>query len=248
MRNELFNRAREKITTHELSPRRVIQICMKFAKEHDYDLGVLLTSKRLGVLDELKLRPEEVGGLAKQFKETAIDLSWKEALGVALSGEFFNRLGGGKQKHRIGVQIGEHHAKQKELLLSDGFISRVGSGIIPFQEVVAQNIVGKDKGKKIKDVLKRTVSEKIAKRNTYNLNHGLIINVFQPSFSGAIGLSGQLLVREMVDWGYANKYYPTFLIIYRNDLSICDIYLLNRMTDNLAIGSHNHSGIKLRDL
>jgi hypothetical protein len=147
----------------------------------------------------------------------AINLSWCEAISIGLVAELIKISESTKHKYRIGVQIADSHKNEREMLFSDGLIERIGEGIITFQQVLAQNILGKNKDEKIEIIAVDNVSNKLKKRLSYGvLEHtGLILSVFTDDF-----VDINLIFSK---WD-AKIYAYNFLVRFRNNLKFADVY------------------------
>lgn len=244
MENRLYSRKREKVGTMEMPPQQLVKLCMKAAKKQDYKLNKLLSGRALEVAEAEKFKDVGSQQVMEKISDRSIRLSWSEALGLGLAAMFLERLNKNEEKLRAGVRIDDAHQNESELLLSDGFIGNK-AGITPFQQVMAQNLLGKNQGKRIEPIVKDSLSMKFKKRKSYNFHHGLIVSIFQPPFS-RVRETGELLAHRIMHLGYHKIFYPTVLIIYRNDLSRCSIFLLEGDNQEVIFNITNHTEALLR--
>lgn len=80
-----------------------------------------------------------------------------EGLSLAYLAEFCQKVANPNTDYAVGVSIGDDYKQQTELHLSDGILLEIDKTTgknrrLPFQQVMAQNIIGKNKGTNIEAI------------------------------------------------------------------------------------------------
>jgi hypothetical protein len=215
--NNLWYRRREKIGLYTMPPDDLVRKCLRLASTCNFDWSKLLSSRDISDNFDIKFAKSTNKLSEKAVSKDAINLSWCEAISIGLVAELIKISESTKHKYRIGVQIADSHKNEREMLFSDGLIERIGEGIITFQQVLAQNILGKNKDEKIEIIAVDNVSNKLKKRLSYGvLEHtGLILSVFTDDF-----VDINLIFSK---WD-AKIYAYNFLVRFRNNLKFADVY------------------------
>lgn len=127
----------------------------------------------------------------------------------------------------VDVENDFKNGSGEELYLSDGVLAVIDnktdtpSIFSPFQQVIAQNIIGGNKTKNIQDLIIQELNKKIARRNTYNDTSGLIVSVL-PSYGSKIDLG------EIINKCDVEKFLPTFFLLYSDDFGTCQVMHIDK--------------------
>jgi hypothetical protein len=150
-----------------------------------------------------------------------------ELLSMAYLTTYYQHFDTESKKYFIGVDIEDSRKRQteRELYLSDGVLcvhAEQGDTITPFQQVMAQNVLGANVEHSIQEEIIQQTNNKIARRSTYNDACGLIIS--------ALPGNATFDVAAFLDSCDAEAFSPTFLMVYREGLKTCMVeYLDNSM-------------------
>jgi len=213
----------QKLRYFVVNPGNAFDVCFEIVKR--YGLGKAMSGKPVSSFDDINIQAEDVSGLSSHFQLGAqITLSTLELLSMAYLVTYYQQLDIEPQKYFIGVDIedGRKGQTERELYLSDGLLAIHGQNeetITPFQQVIAQNIVGSNAERSIQEEIIRQAKNKIERRSDYNDVSGLIISVLP-------GNNTFDLV-SLLDSCDMEVFSPTFLMIYREGLTTCMVEYLD---------------------
>lgn len=201
----------------------LMHIALEIVKKHGIKA---ISGKAISDIEDVGTSFEDPTGIAGYFTgEKKITLSTIEGLSMAYVVEYYKHHASPGTEYLIGVDVEDKldSLTERELYLSDGLLA-VHKGdkiesITPFQQVMAQNIVGRNTTLGIEDEIIERANNKIARRNDYNTVSGLIIS--------AIPSGGRIDLDKICKACDMEAFLPTFLILYKDNLDRCTVFHLD---------------------
>ncbi len=183
-----------------------------------YDLAP--EDKRLSkILNNKAVDLKVISELPKKFaKGQMIDINIAELLSLGVIGSYYQSHD--HMPYSVLVGVDDSVKVNVELILSDGAIQKTGDNPrTPFQQVMAQGY-HLPKGKTIEDEIVSNVNKKVARRNDYPKDCGLIISVF--ANEGDVDFKRVMTECDMHAFGI------NFCIVYKMpSLEQCVVYWLD---------------------
>lgn len=213
---------------------QLVAICIALAREKG--TKVLLGSKRIYQLDESELIIGAMGEIpvsplvknphslkSKKFVPR-VELTWIESLSISFIAYYHNQRLGKDTATLIGVQVDTGYSAQTELMLSDGILLFLDNGVLAYshiyQQVMAQNLYGKQNAQELTEEVIGVIKKKAMRRASYADGCGLIVSVVTDDT--------ELDITRIIREGEADMFYPSFLVLYRNNFEDVDIYGINK--------------------
>jgi hypothetical protein len=212
-----------------VKPGNAFDVCFKIIEK--YGLGKAMSGKAVSDFGDVDIEIEDPSNVSKHFQSgSRITLSTIELLSMAYLTTYYQNQDTEPKKYFIGVDIedGRKGQTERELYLSDGVLcihAKDGETITPFQQVIAQNIVGPNAKNSIQEEIIRQTKKKIERRSTYNDVCGLIIS--------ALPGNASFDVAALLDSCDMEAFSPTFVMIYREELKTCLVEYLDNSIDSI---------------
>lgn len=201
-----------------MNPDELLRLCMNAVQAIGLKTWLVLSGRPLSQQFDSKLHIRDTKEKA-QFSGESIELSWREALGLAVIA-LYHQAFLKPYRFRAILQVDDAARRSKEQTMSDGAITRTDKKTRqPFQQVLAQNIIGTNKNKNIESIVLDCVKDKASKRSSYPTSAGLAVSVF-PS-KGAINIG------KLTSLSEANVFKPTLLLLFQHDFKKADVYRLD---------------------
>jgi len=216
-----------KIGIYTIDPIELKGLCLQAAEVAGLNkaLGGKLLEEMLDITKELK---DETGTL--KSGDVNIGIRLLEGLSLAYLAEFYQRVANPDTEYTVGVNIGDDYKQQTELHLSDGILLEINKPTgknrrLPFQQVMAQNVIGKNKGIDIEAEVIKQLNGKVQRRSDYSDTSGLIVAILPDENSR--GLQADKIVEECD----VESFKPTFILGYSDNLHKCTVLHLTKDLD-----------------
>jgi hypothetical protein len=209
------------------SPGNIFDICFRIVDT--YGVEKAIAGKPISDYPNIHINTDDQDALQSYFKHgTKIQLSVVEALSMAYVATYYQQKSKDDKQttYGIAVDIEDKNSNQtaKELYFSDGVLAinskTKGDTITPFQQVIAQNIVGKNQNTNIEDEVIRQFKRKLNRRSTYNEISGLIVSML-PS-------GGSLDIEKVMLECNVDEFEPTFMVIFTDDMKTAEVLFLHK--------------------
>ena len=201
-------------------------MCLKIISKHGTK-G--LSGSSVASLIEITKNIEDPNNVLCKFENGAgIKIRTYEALALSYLTEYYQLMSSGENRYVIGVDIDDRFRSDtdRELYLSDGVLGVVNNKtkkmiqFMPFQQVLAQNILGNAK-KDIQTTIIDEINRKVSRRNDYNDKSGLIVSVL-PKDGSCIKLD------EIIKQCNIESFLPSYLLIYEDNMFKCRVFHLTK--------------------
>jgi hypothetical protein len=213
-----------KIGIYTIEPLELKKLCLQAAEVAG--LNKAFGGKPLEeILDITKELKDDTGTL--KTGDVKIGIRLLEGLSLAYLAEFYQRVADPDTEYTVGVNIADDYKQQTELHLSDGILLEINiptrkSRRLPFQQVMAQNILGSNKGIDIEEETIKQLSNKVQRRSDYSDVSGLIVAILPDENSR--GLQADKII-EKCD---VESFKPTFMLGYSDNLYKCTVLHLTK--------------------
>jgi hypothetical protein len=225
----------ESFSLQALSKDQLAAICVKVARK--YGTKKLLGSKGLYQYEgtEVDINPDEFLGSPYtkrkgklNIAKPRLEISWLEALSLSWIAHYHYKYIDNVD-FLISAQVDDKYKNGTELMLSDGILVYVENAQVTyshiFQQVMAQNLYGKNKGIDINEELIRQINKKAERRESYAHGCGLI--------ASAVSNGQDIEIERIITESNAEKFYPSYLVVYEHYFSKVKIYpLIKECLDN----------------
>ena len=208
-----------------INPGNLMELCWEVIERHG--LKKALSGRTISdMIDDMDIKMNDPLGIAGYFeKGTRITLSTIEALSMVYLTFYYQHKANPNSKYVIGIDIEDDMKKlYKEEYLSDGLLAehykKEEPRISPFQQVMAQNLLGENKGKNIEDEVIKQCKRKTDRRDSYNKICGLLITVITDG--------GSIDLKRICDECDIRSFEPTFLLLYQDNLKECMVVELGK--------------------
>lgn len=221
-----------KIGIYTIDPAELKKLCLQAA-------GAVGIDKALGstpledILDITKELKDETGTL-RPNDATKIGIRLLEGLSLAYLAEFYQNTANPDMDYTVGVNIADDYTQQAELHLSDGILLEVDKPTgknkrLPFQQVMAQNVIGKNKGVDIEKEVVKQLNGKVQRRDTYSDISGLILAILPDDKSASLD------AKKIIEQCDVESFKPTFILGYSDNLHKCTVlHLTKDMNEDTA--------------
>ncbi len=218
---------KDKIRYFQVTPGTLFDICFKIIKIHG--LSKAISGKEISKYDNVDIYIEDEKKSAPYFKDGGkVLLSVPEAISMAYVATYYREKASDKKAHTysIAVDIEDKHKSltAREQYLSDGVLAIKGTqhkddSITPFQQVMAQNVIGKNIGNDIEQEIISQIKRKTNRRSSYHDVSGLIIGIY--TNGGSVDIAN---IAKHCD---LEEFQPVFLIFYMDDLKRARVMYLH---------------------
>lgn len=214
------------------TPGQLLDVSFGIVDQHG--IAAAMSSREISSYKNIDIYIQDQAKSSQYFKDGGkILLSVIEAVSMAYVAIYYQQTSSDKSlKYSIGVDIQDRHKRltEREYFLSDGVLSVSGGTqddrLTPFQQVTAQNILGKSNQKlDIEAEIIKQINRKISRRRSYNDISGLIIS--------ACTNGGSIDISKIVDQCDLEAFQPTFLIVYKDDFKSATVFYLDNNIKNI---------------
>jgi len=221
-----------KIGIYTIDPTELKKLCLQAADATGIGkaLGGTPLEEMLDITKELK---DETGTL-RPNDTTKIGVRLLEGLSLAYLAEFYRNTANPDADYTVGVNIADDYAQQTELHLSDGILLEIDKPTgknrrLPFQQVVAQNVIGNNKGIDIEEEVIKQLNSKVQRRDTYSDISGLILAILPDDKSASLD------AKKIIEQCDVESFNPTFILGYSDNLHKCTVlHLTKDMNEDIA--------------
>lgn len=221
-----------KIGIYTIDPAELKKLCLQAADAAGIGkaLGGTPLEEMLDITKELK---DETGTL-RPNDSMKIGIRLLEGLSLAYLAEFYQNTANPDTDYTVGVNIADDYAQQTELHLSDGILLEINKPTgknrrLPFQQVMAQNVIGKNKGVDIEKEVVKQLNGKVQRRGTYSDISGLILAILPDDKSGSLD------AKKIIEQCDVESFKPTFILGYSDNLHRCTVLHLTKDLSEEAI-------------
>lgn len=219
----------KKIAYASISPNDLMLVCLKAIQSNG--LSSVIGRKQPSDFVNITQIIVDSNNIKDNHFKNGVDINLRitEALSLAYLALYYQHHTKRNIKYMVNVDIDDNfkNESQRELYLSDGVLGEVDATTgepgryFPLQQVMAQNVIGKNINSRIEDIIIQEINKKVARRDTYNKVSGLAVSVIP-------GHGSSLQLDEILQKCDIEKFLPTFLLLYSDNFETCQIIHLDK--------------------